>query len=640
MRKFVTVALFLCAMVDGVFADSWARPVESDYFSENGRFVAHVVPATSEAKAMMTVYKITAPNRVKIWKCSLGNEGAPQQVLLLDDGTHVVTVDENNNRVHGAMGDHALAFYNRDGILKNYSLEGILGYPGKMSDREFRRLVSQSVSGRYWASLKFLLKHDGNHLFAAWLRKGHRWLAWDVMSGSEIEVDANIGVSCDKKARQWAINKLINPDKFGYAYASAAETLGRLRRPEDQQYVESLLKSKRFRTWYQHDHKRFVRYYSYSEKRNTAEKTLAAWDDRIFNRSKFPSLPYSYLGTIEGSIILPRAPKPEDEDFLCIMLVPDTANEEQWYLEDLHQRLCVRFGKYHMHNDEWPGSQIPFSFCGITPGRYRIKAVWDKARPNTFRGEGITGSPSKGDYENQTVPLVCVNAGEVVKHVVIDCTHEVGDASVSLWGTNRLSQSPTVTELCPCGKEHSEQRVCVVFNSPMPIKSFHHGPYHNYAGASLRQDGDTKIYTYNLAKECNDLSQPEGEAFDISIEMTLVKDRLTRVTVEGPYFSAVQFKTFLKALSIDAKILGTDKIESWMTIHGEPMSQISLDYTLTQVMRILGRPSTIEGNQVIYNYKRANNGSFRITFNTTKDGRFMSYRTDLGGGLSIVDLSY
>jgi hypothetical protein len=168
------------------------------------------------------------------------------------------------------------------------------------------------------------------------------------------------------------------------------------------------------------------------------------------------------------------------------------------------------------------------------------------------------------------------------------------------------------------------------------MKSFNHGPYHNYGGALLRQDGDTKIYTYNLTKECNDVSGPEGEAFDISIEMILIKDKLARVTVEGPYFSVISFRTFLSALSLGGHPPWTDEIESWMTVHGEPMPRITLDYTLTQVMRILGQPSAIEGNQVIYSYKRANDRSFRITFRTTKDGLLLGYKTDLAGGLSIV----
>lgn len=640
MRIILTSIFVITSISTILIADTWAPPVARDYFSDNGKFIAHVTPATSESKALLEVFGLERGNRIAIWDCNLGNEGAPQRVLLSDDGVFVVTVNEWSKRIHGGMGGYVLAFYTKSGLIKHYSLEALLGFPGEMAEREFRRIVSRSVSGRSWTSLTLLVESDGKQIFCAWLTRGRRWLAWDVKTGVKMKVDQKLIDTFDEKARHWAINELMYPKKLGYGFAIAADVLGRLRKPEDRKHVESLLKNNSFRTWYRHDGKSFKNYYSYSIKRNTAEKVLATWDDRIIQSSGHSLLPYHYLGVIDGVVELSRAPKPEDNNWLCIFLVPDTAEKEQWYSGALNQRLCVHFSKWHLGRGDWPDSTIPFSFYGITPGRYHVKAIWDVASPYQFRQDRITGSPSRGDYENREVPLVCVKAGESVKQVVIDCTCEVGDQSVSLWASDCLPESPFTIEPCPCGKDHSIHRVCVVFDSPMPMKAFNHGPYHNYSGAILVQDGDVKTYTYIFTKECNDVCLPDSRKFDISIQVITDHDRLVRATVEGPYFAFIPLRNFLKALSIDTTRLDGRNVESFIEIYGDQMPRINMNYSLNQVIRILGKPSAVEGNQIIFSYKHANNRPFWIKFETTKDDVLLGYKTNLAGGIFVSYFSW
>jgi hypothetical protein len=407
-------------------ADSWIPPYEKDYWSSNRNFVAHVTPAEGETKARLQMFEVKEEERVLVWECALGNEGAPQRVFITDDGRNVATVNEWSHRVHGGLGDFVLAFYDTDGLIKNYSLEELLHYPDRIGEKEFQALTQRSVSGRQWASNPmFLYKTNDQHLFCVWLCYGERWLAWDVITGSEVEVDENLVDGVDEKAHQWALDEGLH-GKQAYLWYPALKVLARLKRPEDRQHIEPFLASESFYTRYRHTGNRFERYYASSGKRDEAERLLADWDGVPAKEKGGPLSNYRYLGIVRGTMSLPKAPQPEDENWLCLYLVPKSEDMERWYAQIPVHRLWVLFSKYHLYNREWPGETIPFTFYGVTPGEYRVKAVWDTSPPHTFQDHYITGPPSEGDYENEQPPLILVEAGEAVKDVTIDCTHEVG----------------------------------------------------------------------------------------------------------------------------------------------------------------------------------------------------------------------
>ena len=282
-------------------------------------------------------------------------------------------------------------------------------------------------------------------------------------------------------------------------------------------------------------------------------------------------------------------------------------------------------------------ASIPFAFYQVTPGRYHVKAVWDVAKPHTFHVDTVTGPPAPGDYENQLAPLVDVRAGETTENVLLDCAQPVGEASTTRWASECLPAPSPALKPCPCGKDHSAQRVCVVFDQPMPMERFNHGPYHNGAGVSLVQDGDKKTYTYCFAKEEHGLSKAEGRDFDMGIQMVIVNDKLTRVTVEGPYFAVVRMHSFLRALSIDTTGLDDSAMESY-AIHGKLMPRINLPESLHRVTQILGRPSNARGNEVTFSYRLANGRDYWIKFQTSSNGLALGCRTNLAGGTSFFGL--
>ena len=146
MKNTLIFLFVVFTIVRASYADSWARPVERLYLSENKQFVANVIPAKDNNSAMLKVFQIASNIGWIHWQCDLGNEGAPQKVFVSDDGKYVVTVNENSRRVHGGMGEFVLAFYHKKGLIKNYSLEQIMHYPDKIDKREFNKLINQFVS--------------------------------------------------------------------------------------------------------------------------------------------------------------------------------------------------------------------------------------------------------------------------------------------------------------------------------------------------------------------------------------------------------------------------------------------------------------------------------------------------------------
>jgi len=421
MKKILLLLFLAVPGIKAVYADTWACPPEGDYFSENKMCIAHVIPAKKETKPKLEVFEIKDSEKMPLWQCILGNEGTPMDVFISDDGKYVATVNECSRRVHGGLGDYVVAFYNKEGLVKNYSLEQILHYPDDIDQQEFRKLTRRSVSGRSWASMPmFLDQYNGKLYFCLWLLYGQRWLAWEISNGEEVKISDKMVERWNEKGRLWARKQGIKSK----SWASAVQFLGKLKNKEDREIIESLLTNKDFYTWYEQTGRKFLRYYCWSPKRALAERILAEWDGKPMKNLGRSNQEYYYLGTVEGTLKLHLPPNAGDHR-LCIYLVPGEVIKENWYDKIPVHRITAYFSKYSFHNHQWPTSNIPFRIQGITPGRYRAKAVWDKAKPHNFGDNYITGPPQKGDYQSVESPLITVKAGEKIENIIIDCTHKV-----------------------------------------------------------------------------------------------------------------------------------------------------------------------------------------------------------------------
>lgn len=209
-------------------ADEWPWPVPKDYRSDNGVYVAHVVPP-EYLQDRAPFVQVKGPNNVQLWHTTLKNKRAPLEVYLTDDGEHIITVND-----HGSVGygDYVLAFYNRNGLVKNYSMEQILHIPTNTSEFELFELVPHSTTSRWWDenSIKFFVEHSGKQLFCIWLHLFDRWEAWEVATGEEVKPDGSLLELCNRKARSWAVEQA----QKGALGNTHYEFLGKMKEPEDK----------------------------------------------------------------------------------------------------------------------------------------------------------------------------------------------------------------------------------------------------------------------------------------------------------------------------------------------------------------------------------------------------------------------
>ena len=131
LAVFIVVSAALCSPA---VADSWMSPYTRRFKSANGKFMATAVPGERRKgplRPQLTVRAADAPdNAPALWAAELSNKAAPIDVLVTDDGRHVITFD---NWYGVGYGDDVVAFYSGGRQLAKYSLEQIL------SEREIGR---------------------------------------------------------------------------------------------------------------------------------------------------------------------------------------------------------------------------------------------------------------------------------------------------------------------------------------------------------------------------------------------------------------------------------------------------------------------------------------------------------------------
>lgn len=453
--------MLLVVVLSNVAFGDWGWPQEKDYYCESKQFVAHVTPPKylKKTKPLLEVFEINNEQRIPLWQCKLGNEKAPLEVYLSNNGRNVVTINEHGRVGYGSF---ILAFYRKTGLIKNYSLVELPYFSKDIGEMELRRLILHSASSRWWNenSIQFFHTYKGNQRFCMWWPLFDRWIAWNPANGEECKIEGDMIQGLNDKGRLWSLNQLDSQ----YPPIAPYEFLGKLKRAEDRHFIEDMLsdtsytvggaRSRSFRTNNSGTKDKAnlyeIRDYSAaSSKRILAEQILAEWDGILSKKSrpsvingqvKLPARDRSericrFLGIVKGTLKLPKPPKSENsEDYLklngviSIYLVPETTPKSEWDKRPIIHRLRADYNPLYSGANRYVLLTENFSFRleTVTPGKYWIKAVWDKTRPSNFYSgkPAIIGTPQKGDYHSLSSPTITVTAGETVGNIVIDCTHQ------------------------------------------------------------------------------------------------------------------------------------------------------------------------------------------------------------------------
>jgi len=432
MRRehYTHVLIILLIALESVFADSWMFPKERyrSTSSENGNFAVYLTPPKEDVESLLEVFEIKDQNEGVLWKTTLKDQYLPMEVYITNDGRNVVTANQIGS---AGYGDNVIAFYNANGLIKNYSMEQILHLPKDIEHSKLHELVPHSTSSRWWDrhSIKFFDTNSGKLHFCTWLGVFNRWTAWDATNGQEIIPDDKMISRWNTSARMLSIERIKEgPHGFRLDDQDAPFVfLSRLKRPEDRKLIEQLLSDSLFNASIRSHREHILHYTQFSSRRSFAEQLLAKWDgkpteiDDPFGRDRQV---YYHLGVIDGVVKLPHVPKLGDGT-LWILLVPDKVAKNRWQRNPSIHRLVVSFDKFLLDKYSPKASRnFLFSIEGITPGKYWLKAVWDKAKPRR-KAHALICRPQQGDYASVESPVIAIEAGKIVEDVIIDCTHKV-----------------------------------------------------------------------------------------------------------------------------------------------------------------------------------------------------------------------
>lgn len=227
-------------------------------------------------------------------------------------------------------------------------------------------------------------------------------MAWDAADGSVIKVSPRGTERLNLLERDKALEEI----KSGKGRADTYNFLGRTKFKEDRPLIEEWLKDSSFSAGNSQrsssdESKVSFTYTARSFKREDADRILACWDGLIRDERWGLHDNYFFLGTVEGKVRLPREPK--KNGVLKIYLIPAETPLERWAAHEPHQYLTANltYGPYRYENNKRVsidiGETVNFMIYGVTPGKYRIKAVWDAAEP-LCADNTVLCEPSAGDY--------------------------------------------------------------------------------------------------------------------------------------------------------------------------------------------------------------------------------------------------
>jgi hypothetical protein len=435
MKKYLTILAAFLSVTATVSADFWYFSSERGRAacSENAKFVVYLTPGKQEEQPLIEVFQIKDSQELRVWQCRMGNRSNPLEVNITNDGKYVATV---NNAGRAGYGDYVLAFYDTNGLIKNYSLEQILASL-HVDYAEFDKSVPKSISSRWWDrySVKFFSSHNAATYFCIWLDLVDRWVAWDPSNGRRVEVAEAMIKRLNNRTRLWAV-KTIEEGSFALGRGPCGEEtpyvfLSKLRKPEDRNIIERLLSDGRFNVEIQSSKQESLHYVQGSGMRSLGEKLLAKWDGRA-TEAPGPNQEheqiYYYLGVVDGTIRLPHVPEAGDGT-LWVYLVPAGIGTDQWHRKPPVHRLAASLDEF-LISEDGPNVSRDFLFGveGVTPGKYWLKAVWDKATPYCETYDAIC-LPDRGDFQGVAPTVVTVKAGQTVENILIDCMLEVTSAT-------------------------------------------------------------------------------------------------------------------------------------------------------------------------------------------------------------------
>ena len=321
-------------------------------------------------------------------------------------------------------------------------------------------------------SLGFFDSSEGHVRFCLWVGMKNDWFAFDMATGLPFEPNAGLKSTWTERGRRTALRIIRahqpspSKDLWDGARSAVGGLLGpanqagssnwrqeereltdayrfvaALRRPEDRTIIEALLASEEFilTTGMQPNPsdgtERRPAFTLESPNRELGDRLLSQFktsESRIPELGGIPgATEFRYLGNLSCSVELPFA---ADSGEVYVYLLPGREGKGQSRAAEAVETLrgsiasCLQEWGF-MHHSVRPQPEVSnraeCAFKGLTPGSYRLKAVW--ARQPTATGNPRTNTiPQPGDYQSQESGPFEITAGGSPEEVTLVCTNRVG----------------------------------------------------------------------------------------------------------------------------------------------------------------------------------------------------------------------
>jgi hypothetical protein len=140
-----------------------------------------------------------------------------------------------------------------------------------------------------------------------------------------------------------------------------------------------------------------------------------------------------YLGGVRGTLRLPMVRPDTKPGVVWIYLIPAAVRAGDWPdSSDLVKLVCQleQFGAIFRGRPRgFQFDSFDYSFATITPGEYRLKAVWDRRPPFADANSAAsTAIPAPGDYESAESEPFTIAANATLAGPELFCTNRVGQA--------------------------------------------------------------------------------------------------------------------------------------------------------------------------------------------------------------------
>lgn len=352
-----------------VNADTWEMPRPAKFWSASQRYILEVYPRDyannpSSCRALLSEKRPEGDPK-EICRVALTNRVSPVSALVSDDGQHFITLDEWHNVGHG---DSVLAFYGRRGLLRNYSLEELVGMK---EDLGWSAVFPHSVSSRWWRNHCIMLFGDKQQSgrLGIWLDWAPRWLILNLADGQPVKETTATTADWNERGAAWARSKLGRASGIGEKI-TACRYAAYSRGPKDRDLLNRALA----------DGSQDLNQIQLV--RLNADRALAIWDGEAKDFSGLDhAVPERHylLGSIEITL---RLPAPASEGQVYLMLFPESVKASDWKHAPAEFRGGRNFGAPFGQPES--KNEIEFRINPARPGRYWLKAVWDRKSPFTY----------------------------------------------------------------------------------------------------------------------------------------------------------------------------------------------------------------------------------------------------------------